>query len=193
MDVLRAASPDDPSNAVLVGLCSGGFQALEIAVVSKVRGVCAVNPILTFMGHEDEESDAESARGFTRTKGGMKGWVARVPAYDRINGIVKRLPSSAWWIINRIAVDVPAARKLAKVVDAGVDVFVVAGTDESRWLKGGEGHTLRKMEQTGRFHMEVISGLEHSLFEQHTREMAVGILTDHVVQSFGPRGHAAAG
>jgi hypothetical protein len=109
-----------------------------------------------------------------------------MPAYDLINRVVQRLPGAAWWIINRVAVETPPARRLAQVVHAGVNVLVIAGTDEARWLRGGEGATLRKLDATGRFRMEVIPGLEHTLFERRTREVAVGILTDHVTRNFGP-------
>ena len=184
VDVLRAVSPRDPSNAVLVGLCSGGFNSLEPAIELKVRGVCALNPILTFKDQAGAEAGGP-AQGPAQTKGGMKGWVGKVPGYTRINRISKRLPSSAWWIINRVAVEITPARRLARVVDAGVDVLVIAGTDEGRWLSGGETRTLHRLEQTGRFRLEVIPGLEHTLFEHSTREIAVRVLSDHVVGGFG--------
>jgi alpha-beta hydrolase superfamily lysophospholipase len=184
VDVLRAVSPGDPSNAVLVGLCSGGFNSIEPAIEVKVRGLCALNPILTFKDVNAQDASAPD-QGQAQTKGGMKGWVGKVPGYTLINRISKRLPSSAWWVINRIAVEITPARRLARVVDAGVDVLVIAGTDEGRWLSGGETRTLHRLEQTGRFRMEVIPGLEHTLFEHSTREVAVGILSDHVAGKFG--------
>jgi hypothetical protein len=184
VDVLRAVSPQDPSNVVLVGLCSGGFNSLEPAIELKVRGVCALNPILTFKDQAGAEAGGP-AQGPAQTKGGMKGWVGKVPGYTQINRISKRLPSSAWWIINRVAVEITPARRLARVVDAGVDVLVIAGTDEGRWLSGGETRTLHRLEQTGRFRLEVIPGLEHTLFEHSTREIAVRVLSDHVVGGFG--------
>ncbi len=184
VDVLRAVSPQDPSNAVIVGLCSGGFNALAPAIEIKVRGVCALNPILTFKD-PDGKDGGEPDRGPAQPKGGMKGWVGKMPGYTLINRMSKRLPSSAWWIINRIAVEITPARRLARVVDAGVDVLVIAGTDEGRWLRGGETRTLHRLEQTGRFRMEVIPGLEHTLFEHSTREVAVRVLSDHVVGRFG--------
>jgi alpha-beta hydrolase superfamily lysophospholipase len=186
-DVLQAVTGGDRSNAVMVGLCSGAMFALEEAVESKLRGVCAINPILTRNLSEpkvDDASTSETNEG-RRVSGGMKGWVRKMPAYDLINRIVQRLPSSAWWIINRVAVDTPPAQKLRKVVDAGVNLLVIAGTDEGRWLRGGEGRTFRQLEGTGRFRMEVIPGLEHTLFEGRTREVAAGILTEHVIGTFG--------
>jgi alpha-beta hydrolase superfamily lysophospholipase len=184
VDVLRAVSPRDPANAVLVGLCSGGFNSIEPAIEVKVRGLCALNPILTFKDVNAQDAGTPG-QGQAQTKGGMKGWVGKVPGYTLINRISKRLPSSAWWVINRIAVDITPARRLAKVVDAGVDVLVIAGTDEGRWLSGGETRTLHRLAQTGRFRMEVIPGLEHTLFEHRTREIAVEILSDHVQGRFG--------
>jgi alpha-beta hydrolase superfamily lysophospholipase len=188
-DALRAISPADPSNAILVGLCSGAYFAVQGSIAGKVRGLCAVNPILTFNAPiadsgERAESSTGPAEGRPEVSGGMKGWVRAMPAYDQINRIAKRLPSGAWWIINRVAVETPPARRLGQVVDAGVNVLVIAGTDEGRWLRGGEGRTLQKLERTGRFRMEVIPGLEHTLFERRTREVAVEILIDHVVANF---------
>ena len=110
-----------------------------------------LNPILTFKDLDLEHGRERPTRSGTQTKGGMKGWVGKMPGYTLINRISKRLPSSAWWIINRIAVEITPARRLARVVDAGVDVLVIAGTDEGRWLSGGEGRTVQRLEQTGRF------------------------------------------
>jgi pimeloyl-ACP methyl ester carboxylesterase len=56
LDVLRAVSPEDPSNAILVGLCSGGYHAVEVALALKVRGLCVVNPSLTIRLPEVTES-----------------------------------------------------------------------------------------------------------------------------------------
>ena len=47
-DAAQWLSPDDPSNVVLVGLCSGGYQALEGALVLRARGVVAINPFGSF-------------------------------------------------------------------------------------------------------------------------------------------------
>jgi len=48
VDAVRWASPEDPSNVVLIGLCSGGYQALESALVVRARSVVAINPFVVF-------------------------------------------------------------------------------------------------------------------------------------------------
>jgi alpha-beta hydrolase superfamily lysophospholipase len=43
-----AADPGDPSNVVLIGLCSGAYAAMDAGMVLRPRGVCAVNPVMSF-------------------------------------------------------------------------------------------------------------------------------------------------
>jgi pimeloyl-ACP methyl ester carboxylesterase len=186
LDALRDISPEDPSNAVLVGLCSGGYHAMEGAIELKVRGVCTVNPVLTFrppeVGADVVFELRPTALGNRRpASGARKRWAKALPAHDLIGPVFERLPDSLWWIINRVAVQSPPARLLANVVDAHVNLFVIAGNEEARLLSRGEGRTLRRLWSNKLFHMEVIPGLEHSLFEQHGRELVTALLTEHVL------------
>ena len=46
-DVITAAgvlSPEDPSDTVFLGLCSGAYLAIEAGLALQARGVCALNP-----------------------------------------------------------------------------------------------------------------------------------------------------
>ena len=65
VDACEAISPDDPSDVVLVGLCSGAYQAVEHALVHPTRGVCLINPALSFPSLPDEAptSAARPGRG----------------------------------------------------------------------------------------------------------------------------------
>jgi pimeloyl-ACP methyl ester carboxylesterase len=185
LDVLRAVSPEDPSNAILVGLCSGGYHAIEAALALKVRGLCAVNPILTIRLPEVTESlfpiRSEEVGPRRTPLGARKGMARRsLPMHEVLSPLVQRLPDAAWWMINRVAVESPPARLLSRVVDAGVDLLVIAGNREARFLSRGEGRTMRRLGKNKKFHMEVIPELEHSLFERHGRELASVLLTDHV-------------
>src|SRR6202034_2309902 len=47
-DARTAIAPHDPTNVVLVGLCSGGYQSLEDALLQPTRAVYAINPVLHF-------------------------------------------------------------------------------------------------------------------------------------------------
>jgi hypothetical protein len=116
----------------------------------------------------------------------MKGWVQKLQSYPRLTLMAERLPSSFWGIINRVAAEDPPVKRLVEVVDAGATVLVIAGTKEARWLIGGAGRTVRKLARSGRFRMEVIPDLEHTLFERRTREIAAAMLSEHIIGHFGP-------
>ena len=51
-EIANAVSPDDPSDVVLVGLCSSAYQALDSAIRLHPLGVIALNPVITFQPPE---------------------------------------------------------------------------------------------------------------------------------------------
>jgi alpha-beta hydrolase superfamily lysophospholipase len=185
-EVLRELSPDDPGDAVLVGLCSGGYQAIEGAIGARVRGLCVINPDLNFSPPEvrvDAPEDMQAGRLDTRRQasGAKKNWTRAVPALRNVLGPrVERLPDRAWWLLNRLAVESPPVRTFAKVIAGGTEVLVVVGDEERRAVFRGEGRSIRRLQQGGRFQLDVIPGLEHSLFERHGREHVQGLLTEFV-------------
>ncbi|HXY45493.1 MAG TPA: alpha/beta hydrolase family protein [Acidimicrobiales bacterium] len=52
VEVARALTPEAPSNVVLFGLCSSGYHVLEAAAILSPRGVCALNPAVSFPAPE---------------------------------------------------------------------------------------------------------------------------------------------
>jgi pimeloyl-ACP methyl ester carboxylesterase len=179
-DVLRDVLPDDPSNAVLVGLCSGAYHAIEGALAYKVRGLCAVNPFFIFTRPKESALNTRE-----QPSGAMKGWTRALFAHDQLASIVQRLPGAAWWIINRIALESPPTNTLSRVIDTGVNVFMIAGKNEAIQLSRGERWAVRRLRRTGRFRLEVVPDLEHTLFEQHGRVLATELLTEHVLSRYG--------
>jgi alpha-beta hydrolase superfamily lysophospholipase len=190
LQVLQDVSPNDPSNVVLVGLCSGGYHAVEGAIAARVRGLCAVNPILTIKPAEVRAGAAagpESGKLDARRQasGATKGWARALPAHDFLGSFVQTLPSPVWWLINRIAVDSPPARSLAKLMEVGANTFIIAGEKEARAITRGDGRTMRHLRRTAGFRMEIMPGLEHSLLERRGRERATTLLVQHVIDQFG--------
>jgi alpha-beta hydrolase superfamily lysophospholipase len=182
LDALRDISPDNPENSVLVGLSSGAYHAVEVALACRVRGICAVNaPMST--GSEDasfpEVPADDGSRG--ESSDAMKGWADKLLNLNWFASVLHRLPDGAWWFINRVALGTPPSRKLSKVVEGGVNVFVIDGDEEAMWLRRGEGPTMRRLARSPRFRIEVIGDLEHSLFERHGRELAAGLVADYVL------------
>jgi alpha-beta hydrolase superfamily lysophospholipase len=188
---VRAVLPDDSSNAVFVGLCSGAYHAVEGAMVLNVQCIYAINPGLTFKpplmsGESVSESSPEMLETNRQVSGARRGWAARaLPARDRLEVVFEHLPNFVWWMINRLTLESPPARLLSQVVDSGVDLFVLAGAAEARYLTRGENSTMKRIRRNPRFTMEVIPSLEHTLFDLESRERAFKVLTQDLFARFG--------
>ena len=86
-DAMRFLCADDPSDVVLVGLCSSAYQALESALESHPRGVVAVQPVLSFRprrngdGSSDGPSPADRHAPELARSGVPRRWtLVRAPA-----------------------------------------------------------------------------------------------------------------
>ncbi len=191
IDATRAVLPDDPSNAVYVGLCSGAYHAVEGAMALNVQCIYAVNPALTFkppkMSAESLSEQGSEERGPGRElSGARKGWAARsLPARNRLDLVVEHLPDFAWWIINRMTLESPPAQLISRVVESDVDVFVLSATPEARILTRGENGTMQRLRRNPRFAMKIVPNLEHSLFERLSREQAANLLTQDLLERYG--------
>ena len=116
-DVAAAVSPDDPANVVFVGLCSGGYHAIEGGMALGAR-VCARKP-----GPGLEPADELDARaGDRRAPPGSTCPQALGPgaAGPRQTGSpVERMPSPVWWAVNRFAVEQSPARGCVRSLTEG--------------------------------------------------------------------------
>jgi alpha-beta hydrolase superfamily lysophospholipase len=162
-DALNGILPDDPSNAILIGHCSGAYQAIEVGLDYKVRSVCAINPEIALSPAVEVED-----------------WAQSLTSHDRLASLARRLPAFAWWIINRTALGPPPPAVLVKVVDAGVDIFVIVGKSEAHMLQRGERWMMRKLSRSERFRIDVVPELEHSLFDRSSSEYAAKLLGDYI-------------
>jgi alpha-beta hydrolase superfamily lysophospholipase len=190
VDVLRDVSPEDPSYSVLVGLSSGGYHAILAAIAGKVLGLCAVNPVLTFAPPEagvEIPPKLQAGEFDTRRhpKGAMKDRARALFVRDWLKPVIERLPDTAWWFINQLSLEPPPAHTISKAVDAGASVYVIAGNEEAKLLMRGEARVVRRMRRTGRFRVDIVPDLEHSLFERYGREQTSGLLTQHVLGRYG--------
>lgn len=185
-DISRAVSPSDPSALVLVGLCSGAYHSVEGGIAIGAKGVCLINPILP-RNPLDQPDRALSPRPpdpRRRATAARRPWVKRLPAHDRLVSLADQLPGPAWWLFDRIGVELPPARALARLVNMDVDTLVVCGEREARLIKRGEGAVLRRLRRTGRFRLEVVRGADHELFQRAARDAVEPMVTGHLAERF---------
>jgi alpha-beta hydrolase superfamily lysophospholipase len=186
-EVVAAMAPDRPQDVILTGLCSGGYHAIEGGIALGVGGVCVINPILTATPseiHAEDEGnrtpDIDPRRQATTAR---RRWVRALPAHDFLGSVVDRLPDAAWWFINRVAVASPPARIIERLVDSGVDTFIVCGDKEARVMRRGQAAAFRRLTRTGRFTLEVMPGIDHELFARVSRDRVGPVVTERILLS----------
>lgn len=180
-DVAAALSPTDPSDVVLVGLCSGAYQALESALRLSPRGVCAINPVLRFTPPEMATGPIDGRRRICLPTGAL------VEAYRGLTFPLARgrVRSIAWWFTNVVRRRRSPRGWLPELVARQVDTLCICGENEARPLtKGtrvapGDSHLL---------HIEVIPGLHHTLMDAAGRSQVSDLVTHHLLERFGPAG-----
>jgi len=180
-----AVSPEDETNVVLVGLCSGAYYSIESALEQPVKALFGVNPVLHFFRATMTESGsyrADDQRGVRDRRSGssVRGWARALTRLDIVQKIVHGLPESTWWIFNRVAVKEPPIRTFRDLVAEGIDVLVVTGADETRALYRGDRRAFRSLVSSGRFRMEQDPYLEHSLLESSGRNLVARVLTEQL-------------
>jgi alpha-beta hydrolase superfamily lysophospholipase len=205
-DACRAVSPHDPSDVVLVGLCSGAYQSVEHALVHPTRGVCLINPVLNFLPPAGEPVDvARPARQRTRPivvrlAGPPLRWATRrrAPVVGRrweqaleagwwpasVASRCARVPQAVWWVANRLLLENPAAVTLGRVVRAGADLVVICGPEDLAPIALGERSTLRRLERSGHFRLEVLDDLDHAGLRIDGRQHLKEALTRQIVGSY---------
>jgi len=183
--VLSDLTAGNPSDTVLVGLCSGGFHALHAARRRVIRAVCTINPSFSMSLEEIGRQESTPSRSdhvpvVTQT------WARRLPVHGVLSAVVERLPSSAWWILNRIAVvDAPASTVL-DVTRRGTPVFVAVNEPDARLLRRGGALALARATRRQLLTVEVVDDLDHTLFGRSARDRVTEVLTAYLAAHFTP-------
>lgn len=183
-DVAEAAasvSPTDPRDVVLLGLCSGAYQALESAFDLEPAGVLAVNPAFRFLPPEARAGGIDPRRRFCQPPGGVTRLVRNLP----LEPVLGRIRGPAWKVANRLRGDQSAAGALASLVGRGVECYCVGGPDELAPLLAGAAR--RRSRTTGQLSLQVIDGLDHGLVPLADRERVIALLGATLARLLGGR------
>lgn len=185
VDAAHWACPDDPSNVVLVGLCSSGYQALESGLVLRARGVVAVNPSISFEPPERRDGAPLDPRrrillpkdhvAPTFREGGRLAWLR------------ERYPDLAWRVRALLEPGRRSGPWLAELVRNGTDTFIVCGDSEMRPIRQGlTSLGLRRLQRSGLIHLEHVPGLGHVVPTSTERELVTAMISDHLRSLLSP-------
>ena len=182
--ISATVAPRDPSDTAWIGLCSGGYGALEAALMVGARGAYVLNPSLSSTSMNKSSAQADPRRRAFRPY--------PVPL-ARLSVKHGRTAATLWRAWQQVAVGQAPLAVPASLVRAGIDVLLVCGPDDARplrdswyWRSRGE----PRLRRTGRFELAVVPSLDHVLLFGQGRRAAVRILTEHVVGRYGDRAPA---
>jgi alpha-beta hydrolase superfamily lysophospholipase len=175
-DAATSLCPDDPANVVFVGLCSGGYQALEAAVALKPKGVCVVNPVLRFRPPELEDGLIDPRRRLCRPTTNVSRVARRLPDVALLSG--PRMQT--WRQVGFGASHKAQGSWVHDLVESSVDTLCIGGEDAAEAIAV-------EMSTTGRhdgFEVQTYPGLDHALLPARQRAQVVERMTDHVLSHF---------
>jgi acetyl esterase/lipase len=183
VDAIRWASPEDPSNVVLIGLCASGYQALESGLDLRARGVVALNPVISFVPPERREGAPVDPR---RRIALLQDDIA--PAFrkgGRFERLRERYPNLAWRARVVLSPRHRSGKWLARLVMQGTDTLIICGDSEIRPLRqGSTAARLRRLRRSGLLRLEHVPELDHALTIAAHRQSVHDMVTDHVSDRF---------
>lgn len=184
-EVLHDLTGGDPSDTVLVGLCSGGFHSVHAARRNKVRAICAINPSHSMSLEEiGRPGNLPLSRSRKRLTVAKQPWTCMLSVPDVLARVFERLPSSAWWVINRIAdVDAPALA-IGDITTGGTRVFVAVNEPGARIILRGNKAKLERAIRRGMLVVEAVDEMDHTLLGESCRERVTELLTAYVATHF---------
>jgi pimeloyl-ACP methyl ester carboxylesterase len=183
VDAVSYVTPDDPSNVVLVGLCSAGYQAIESAMVIKARGVVGVNPSITFVPPERHDGLPVDPRRRVLLP---KDDVADVFRHGgRLGDLRTRFPDLAWRVRVLAAPGRRSGKWLNELARQGTDMLLACGDAEIRPIRSGlTPMELRRLQKSGHLRLEHIPGLQHDLFVADQRVVLTRMMSEYVISKF---------
>lgn len=176
-----AAVAGDPRRVVLVGLCSGAYQALESALELSPLGVLAVNVGLWFTPPEVKAGGRVSDR--RRIHLHRPSWVARLRSrLPGTLGLATRVVRR-WWQRQRPGGDRRAWQM--DLVRRGVRVCCLGRADEDSGVLARDLGRLDVAGAAGSFEVDVVEDLDHSVLSARDRQLVTDWLTDRLFEVLG--------
>ncbi|HXW33520.1 MAG TPA: alpha/beta hydrolase family protein [Acidimicrobiales bacterium] len=183
-DLAEAVSPGDPRNVVLVGVCAGAYLSVESGISLSARGVCAVNPVLTFTPWEHWTGQTDPGRQAVRSKR----WWMKTAASSKpfIQAAKPYIPWRVWWLLHVLGVQSSPGSGFEPLVEQDVDTLVICDKRDSGPYVQRSPWVLRKLAATGKFRFESYGGNDHLLLTEDFRNYVADMLTEHVLARFAP-------
>ncbi len=208
-EAMRAIRPDDPTDVVLVGFCSGAYEVIEQALAHPPRGICVINPTFSFLPPEPAFTAERPGRQYTRRWFARPAQLAlRLAAGPRrsveLNRWTRalevgtwpvaiatrhpRIPSAAWWLANRVLMAHPGIGTLERIVGEDVNTLLVSGPGDLLPVSIGSEGRLGRLQEDPNFRLVVLDELDHASWVKRQRQRLIEVQEEFLVTNFAATG-----
>lgn len=177
-DAVRALIPENPDDAIFVGLCSGAQVALEAAMDLKTRGLYAINP----------QVGAGVLRSADRLRNSERETV-RSSAH-RFEKILKRYPwidDTVQEISRLVLLSAFSPRVRSALAKNNSQMLMVLGPNDLspfRRIPVVGSLVGRRLLSSDQIRVEIVPGLDHDFLSTLGRARAIAVLDRYVVEAF---------
>lgn len=185
-DVIAGAhflSPGDPSEVLIVGVCSGAYHAAEAAMVLKSRVLWLINPGVPTrdsFNMSKSSSSMVSPRQVVRRADPLSRRLSRMTG--PVNLAHRLMPNVAWWLLDRLGLYTYTIRAFDPLLEQGTEIFLMCGTAESVPYVNRAHRALIDRQRSGLFHLELAESLDHALMMAASRRVVSERLDEYVAQ-----------
>jgi alpha-beta hydrolase superfamily lysophospholipase len=205
-EAMRAIRPEDPTDVVLVGFCSGAYEVIEQALAHPPRGICVINPTFSFLPPEPAFTAERPGRQYTkrwfarpaqlalRWVGGRRGsvgldrWSRALEVGTWPVAIATRhpgIPPAVWWFVNRALMEHPGIGTLERIVGEDVNTLLVSGPGDLLPVSIGSERRLGKLQEDPNFQLVVLDELDHASWVKGQRRRLIEVQEEFLVNAFG--------
>lgn len=183
-EVIAEISSGNPRDVLLVGLCAGGYRAMEAGSAQHVLAVFLVNP--SFALRPPAECPTSSHTAEAARTGRLAGWYSALEQLKPVVPIARKAPDFIWRVMNRVGVRSSEAERILDLVAQGIYPVVLGNVDDMRVYTRGRKARLRHREREGRLKMVTLGSVDHTVFGPMARRRVADVLTDQLVEVIMP-------
>ncbi|MCU1675316.1 MAG: alpha/beta hydrolase [Frankiales bacterium] len=183
--IAGAISPDDPSDVVLVGFCSGAYAVIEAGVRLRPRSVVTVNYIQEFTPPEvanGGEPDPGRAAWLARP-----GWMIALRDRGLLRKARELMPEWGWRVLDKLGIIPSPATAFTVLVSHGVHTRAIACRSDGRILLDRARRQLARLTRSGLFTFSVVDEVGHAMLSRAERGALLEVLAPEIWQATGIR------
>jgi pimeloyl-ACP methyl ester carboxylesterase len=169
----------DAEDAVIAGLCSGAYHAIEAGLRMPLRGVCAINPILSF-----DPPEVKAGEKLARERQAVAPFNGPIKRLRRISGLAAwgehRAPPMLWWLLDKTGVQAHPGHGFEELARRGIPVALLCGEVEARPFLRRARWSFEALLRSGALTWDLLRHDDHNLFGADAREHAHGLILDRL-------------